>query len=50
MDDRRFFGYCENCGNPITDEDDEYYISDDGRILCSVECVCEAHGLTKVEV
>lgn len=50
MDEVRVFGYCENCGEEITSEYDEYYISDDGRVFCSIECVCEAHCLTKIEV
>jgi hypothetical protein len=50
MDEIRSFGYCECCGNEVTDENYEYYITDDGRVFCSVECVCEAHRVTKVEV
>ena len=50
MDDIRIFGHCENCGAPVTDECDEYYITGDGRVFCCVECVCDAHDLTKVEV
>ena len=50
MDNVRIFGYCENCGNKITDQDNEYYVSDDGKVFCSCECICEAYGLTKVEV
>ena len=50
MDDVRIFGYCENCGNKITDQDNEYYVSDDGKVFCSCECICETYGLTKVEV
>ena len=50
MDEARVFGYCENCGTKVTDESDEYYVTDDGKVFCSVECICEAHGVTKVEV
>ncbi len=50
MDDKRVFGYCENCGEKVTDESGEYDISEDGRVFCSIECVCEAHRVTKVEV
>lgn len=50
MDEIRVFGYCENCGEQVTDEREEYYVTDDGRVFCCVECVCEAHGLTKVEI
>jgi hypothetical protein len=41
MDEKRFFGYCKNCGEKITDESEEYYISDDGEVFCCVECICE---------
>ena len=50
MDEIRSFGYCENCGEEVNENYDEYYITDDGRVFCSIECVCEAYGLTKVEV
>jgi hypothetical protein len=50
MDDIRFFGYCENCGEKVTDQSEEYYITEDGKVFCSIECVCEAHRVTKVEV
>ena len=50
MDEIRNFGTCECCGNTITDCDEEYYVSDDGKVFCSVSCVCEHYGLTKVEV
>ena len=50
MDDVRVFGYCEYCGEKITDDNDEYYVTDDGVVFCSVECVCAANGLTKVEI
>lgn len=50
MDEVRVFGYCENCGEKVTDENDEYYITDDGKVFCCIECVCEHCGVTKVEV
>jgi hypothetical protein len=50
MDDIRIFGYCECCGNSITDEDNEYYVDAEGKIFCSVECVLDSYGLAKVEV
>ena len=50
MDEIRSFGYCECCGNKITNEDKEYYVSDDGKVFCSVECSLEHCGMTKVEV
>ena len=50
MDEIRVFGYCENCGEKVTDKSGEYFISEDGRVFCSFECVCEAQHITKVEV
>jgi hypothetical protein len=50
MDEVRIFGYCENCGEKITDDNEEYYVNDEGRIFCSVDCLCEHHGITRVEV
>lgn len=50
MDEIRFFGYCENCGEKITDEQEEYYVNEDGEVFCSVECVLEHYGITKAEV
>lgn len=50
MDEVRVFGYCENCGEKITDKNDEYYITDDGKVFCCIECVCEKNGITKIEV
>ena len=46
----RTFGYCEVCGNRVTDEYDEYYVNDDGEVFCCVGCVLEHYGVTKVEV
>ena len=52
MDERevRIFGYCENCGEEVTDECDEYYVNDDGEVFCCVECALESCGITKIEV
>lgn len=50
MDEVRVFGYCENCGEKVTDESNEYYIADDGTVFCSIECICEYYNITKVEV
>ena len=50
MDDVRFYGHCENCGDRITNESDEYYINDDGEVFCCVECVLEKYGVVKIEV
>lgn len=50
MDDVRLFGYCEHCGEKVTDQSDEYYVTDDGKVFCSVECCLEHYGVTKIEV
>lgn len=52
MDDNeiRKFGRCEECDNEVTDSCDEYYVSEDGKAFCSVECVLEYYGVIKVEV
>ena len=50
MDEVRNFGYCENCGEKVTDKDEEYYVDSEGRIFCSTECICEHYGITKVEI
>jgi hypothetical protein len=50
MDDVRILGICECCENEITDEDKEYYVSEDGLVFCSVECCLEHYGVTKIEV
>lgn len=50
MDEIRVFGYCECCGNEVTDKDDECYVDSDGRIFCDIECVLEHYGVIKMEV
>ena len=47
-DEVRVYGYCEECGNAITNED-EAYIDHDGRYFDSVDCLFEYHDITKVE-
>lgn len=50
MDEIRVFGYCECCGNQVTSEDEEYYVSNDGIVFCSVECVMNHYDVEKIEV
>lgn len=50
MDEIRVFGYCECCGDKVTDEGEEYYVNDDGEVFCCIECVLEHYGVTKLEV
>lgn len=47
-DDVRIFGYCEECGNAVADED-EAYVDAEGRYFDSIECVCQYYDITKVE-
>lgn len=50
MDEIRVFGYCECCGNTITDEGDEYFTNDEGEVFCCAECVLEHYDIIKVEI
>lgn len=50
MDEMRKFGYCEHCDEEVTDMSNEYYITDDGKVFCCIECILEYYGLTKIEV
>lgn len=52
MDDNetRKFGICEECDNEVTDNCDEYYVNEDGKVFCSVECVLEYYHVHVVEV
>lgn len=44
----RVLGYCEECGNAITDEK-ESYVDKDGYRFCSVECVLEYYEIELCE-
>ena len=50
MDENRCFGYCEVCGEKVTDKHGEYYVNADGEIFCSVECAMDHYGIVKLEV
>ena len=50
MDDIRVFGYCECCGNKVTDENYEYYVNSDGEVFCNIDCVLEHYGVIRLEV
>lgn len=50
MDEIRIFGYCECCGEKVTDECEEYYVSEDGKVFCDIECIIEYYGIEKIEV
>ena len=50
MDETRKFGECECCGNEVNDTCGEYFVDSEGRVYCSVECVLETYGVTKLEV
>jgi hypothetical protein len=43
----RNFGYCEECGSEVTEE---HYITEDGKVLCCIECVLEHCHIHVVEV
>jgi hypothetical protein len=46
----RVFGYCEECGNKVTDEYEEYYMGSSGEVFCCAECALEHYSVTKAEV
>jgi hypothetical protein len=50
MDEKRVFGYCVECGAEITDEHDEYFVNEEGELMCCIECVLEHHFVHKMEV
>ena len=52
MDDNeiRKFGHCEECDSEVTNDVDEYYITEDGKVFCSIECLLEYYSITKIEV
>ena len=47
-EDVRVFGYCEECGSAITDND-EAYIDSDGRYFDCIDCLLEYYDISKVE-
>ena len=49
MDEIRKFGECECCYNEVDDMSEEYYVDAEGRVYCSIECVLERFGVTKIE-
>ena len=46
----RKFGHCEECDSEVTDNAGEYYVTEDGKVFCSIECLLEYYGITKIEV
>lgn len=46
----RTFGHCEHCDEVVDDNSDEYYVNEQGEVFCSVECVLEHYGVTKIEL
>lgn len=46
----RVLRICENCGDEITDEQEEYYVNDDGEAFCCIECLCGYYEVTKIEI
>lgn len=45
----RVLGYCEECGNEITDEMNDTYVDGEGRYFCCSECLLESYGVRKIE-
>ena len=50
MDEVRNIGRCIECDDEITDELEEYYITEDGECFCCIECLLEHYGITKIEI
>lgn len=51
MDDEvKILAYCEECGNAITSDNNEYFYDDDGNFFCSCECAMEYGGIHRLEV
>jgi hypothetical protein len=46
----RVFGYCAHCGEPVTDEGEDYFVNEDGEVFCCIECVCEHCRVVKIEL
>lgn len=50
----RTIGYCEECSSEIiseieSDYEEDIYVDNEGRYFCSIECVLEYYGISKVE-
>lgn len=51
MDDEvRTLGYCVECDNAITTEDNEAFVDEEGNYYCCVDCVLERYGITRLEI
>ena len=47
-DEVRIFGYCEECGNVITDED-KAYVDHEGRYFDCLDCILSYYNICEVE-
>lgn len=51
MDDEvRTFGYCSECGNIITSDNEEYFCDDEGHYFCNCDCAMEYYGIHRLEI
>jgi hypothetical protein len=46
----RTFGYCEACGNMITDDCNYIFVDSDGNYFDSIECLIEHFGVVRLEM
>ena len=46
----RVLAHCAECEEDIYDDVEEYYCDEDGNFYCSIECVCMAHGIHRLEI
>lgn len=48
MDEERIIAYCDECGNPIYD-DETSYVGKDGEHFCSMDCILSYFEIDEVE-
>ena len=46
----RTFGYCVECDSEITDDNEEYFVNEEGEVFCCVSCLLEHYGIHRLEM
>lgn len=49
IDEEQPIARCTCCGELIYEDNDDTYIDSDGNYFCSLECVLEYYGVSKIE-
>lgn len=49
-EEKRIIGYCEVCGEEITDDTEAAYVDGEGHYFDTIECVLEYFDVSKVEL